>query len=468
MAKSNFKNRTIFTGDNLPILRGFPDNFVDLIYLDPPFNSKHDYAAPIGSKAAGAEFKDTWTLKDVDVAWWGEIADINPSLYKVIDTARETGGRGTMSYLIYMAIRVLEMHRILKETGSLYLHCDSTMSHYLKITLDAIFSHKNHRNEILWKRHTSFHGGSQHKPKQWGRLTDTILYYSKTKQTTVRPFPTLSVEEREAKFNLIDKKGRRYYDDSAHIWRTPNMGERPNLCYKWRGFENPHPAGWRLSKKLLEKEYQKGNFVISNGKLQRRKYESDYVGAPLGNLWTDIEPVFSGKESLGYPTQKPLALLERIIGASSKKGDIVLDPFCGCATACSAAERLSRKWIGIDISPKAVDLLNMRLKREAGLDKFTKGAGILIHRTDIPKRKGQRSPNIKDTLYGIQKGCCNLCKHWFEYHYLEVDHMIPKSKGGLDDDKNLQLLCGHCNKVKGNRTMEEAIVRLKEMGMIKS
>ena len=303
-------------------MRGMSSESVELIYLDPPFNSKHDYAAPIGSKAAGAKFKDTWTLKDVDVAWWGEIADTNLALYKVIDMARNTCGRSTMSYLIYMTIRILEMHRILKETGSLYLHCDSAMSHYLKITLDAIFGHANYRNEILWKRHTSLHGGSQHKPKQWGRLTDTILYYAKTKHTPIVPFATLSDEERITKFNLIDEKGKRYYDDSMHIWRTPNMGARPNLCYKWRGFQNPHPTGWRLSKERLEEEYQKGNIVIlPNGKLQRRKYESDYVGAPRGNLWTYIEPVFAEGEKLDYPTQKPLSLLERIIRASSEKGD---------------------------------------------------------------------------------------------------------------------------------------------------
>ena len=464
---SEIKNRTIFTGDNLEVLRGLKDETINLIYLDPPFNSKHDYAAPIGSRAAGAAFKDTWTLKDVDVAWWGEIADSNPNLYKVLDMAGSTGGKSTMSYLIYMAIRIMEMHRILKATGSMYLHCDSTMSHYLKITIDAIFGQANFRNEILWKRHTSLHGGSQHKPKQWGRLTDTILYYAKTKLTPIIPFVTLDNVERTIKFNLIDEKGRRYYDDSMHIWRSPNMGERPNLCYKWRGFQNPHPTGWRLSKKRLEEEYQKGNIVIlPNGKLQRRKYESDYVGAPLGNLWTDIEPVFAGEEKLDYPTQKPLALLERIIHASSKKGDWILDPFCGCATTCSAAERLDRKWIGIDISPKAVDLLNERMTREAGLDKYVKGAGILIHRTDIPIRAGIRSKNIKHQLFGSQEGRCNLCKHQFEFRNMEIDHVIPTSKGGPNDDTNLQLLCGHCNKIKSDNTMEEARVRIRELGVI--
>ena len=173
-----------------------------------------------------------------------------------------------------------------------------------------------------------------------------------------------------------------------------------------------------------------------------------------------------GNERLGYPTQKPLALLERIIKASSNEGDIVLDPFCGCATACSAAERLDRKWIGIDVSPKAVELLNARLVTEAGLDKYTKGAGILIHRTDIPIRKGNRSKNIKHQLFGIQEGKCNLCTHEIEFRHMEVDHVIPRVKGGPNDDTNLQLLCGHCNRVKGSGTMAEAKVRLKELGII--
>ena len=372
-----------------------------------------------------------------------------------------------MSYLIYMAIRILEMRRLLKEAGSLYLHCDSTMSHYLRIVLDAVFGRNNYRNEIIWRRHTSVHGSFQHAPKQWGRITDTILYYAKSKDTPILPYAVMTNAEREAKFKLVDEHGRRFYDDSAHIWNSPGMGERPNLCYEWRGFKNPHPTGWRLSKKRLEAEYKKGNIVIQpNGKLQRRKYESDFRGTPIGNLWTDIKPVFGGKEKLGYPTQKPLALLERIILASSNKHDVVLDPFCGCATACSAAEKLDRQWVGIDISPKAYDLLKERLVREAGLDKFTKGAGVLVHRTDIPKRKGKRSKDIKHKLFGVQEGQCKLCCHVMEFRHMEVDHIEPIAKGGPDDDGNLQLLCGHCNRVKGKGTMEEARVRLIDLGII--
>lgn len=467
---SGIKNRTIFTGDNLEILRGFPDEFVDLIYLDPPFNSKHNYAAPIGSKAAGAAFKDTWTLQDVDVSWWGEIAETNTALYKALEAAKHTAGKSAMSYLIYMAIRILEMHRILKSTGSIYLHCDPTMSHYLKMVLDAIFKKRNFRNEIIWKRSTG-QKGSQHKPKKLGPEHDVILFYCKNERAWkfVNPKKSLTKEESSQKFNQIDDDGRRWMDDSAHIFCSPGLGARPNLCYSWKGFTNPHPSGWRLSKKRLEEEYQKGNIVVvmKNGKkkIQRRIYEDQYAGTNMGDLWDDVLLTL-GKEDLGYPTQKPLALLERIIQASTRKDDMILDPFCGCATACSAAERLNRKWIGIDISPKAVELMNARMVSEAGIEKWTKGAGVVIQRTDIPIRKGNRSKNIKHQLFGVQEGRCNLCKHEIEFRHMEVDHVIPRAKGGPDDDTNLQLLCGHCNRVKGKGTMAEAKVRLKELRVL--
>lgn len=173
----------------------------------------------------------------------------------------------------------------------------------------------------------------------------------------------------------------------------------------------------------------------------------------------------SGSEDLTYPTQKPLKLLKRIIESSTKPGDVVLDPFCGCATACSAAESLDRQWVGIDISEKAVELLKHRLVREAGLDKYTKGAGNIIHRTDIPRRGGRRSPCIKNILYGKQEGGCSLCGMHFEIRHMDVDHRVPDSKGGPDSDDNLQLLCHHCNITKGTGTMAEARVRLRELGI---
>lgn len=392
----DLKNRTIFTGDNLDIMRGIPDGTFDLIYLDPPFNSKHDYAAPIGSKAAGAAFKDTWTLSDIDTAWFGQIAEKNNELYKVIDVAAsmKKSGASMQSYLIYMSIRILEMHRTLKDTGCLYLHCDPTMSHYLKLVLDSIFGLQNFQNDCIWAYRT---GGVS--KRRWARKHDNILFYSKD----------------ETRYAHNPLKERVYYDKPFFTSKIDEGG----------------------------------------------KYYADVF---IRNVWDDIKPIINtSKERVGYPTQKPVALLERIIEASSRKGDMVFDPFCGCATSCLAAEKLDRQWVGIDISPRAFDLINDRLEQEAGMDKFIKGAGIVIHRTDIPKRKGVRTKQIKHILYGLQKGHCNGCEIHYLFKDLEIDHIVPKIRGGQDDDSNLQLLCGNCNRVKGSRlTMEELRARLQK------
>lgn len=452
---SNIKNRTIFTGDNLEMLRGFPSGMVDLIYLDPPFNSKHNYAAPIGSKAAGAAFKDVWTLRDVDRAWWGQIAESNPALYKVLDMSKHTGGKSAMSYLIYMAVRILEMRRVLKDTGSIYLHCDSTMSHYLKMVLDAVFGSRNFRNEVVWRRNAAHSDG-----KRYGRITDTILFYSKSATYTWNAVYVPYSEEYVSRyFRCRDERG--VY---KHEQLTAESLSGGGYEYEFHG----HHRVWKRppdSMKELERDGRL-HFPKKKGGIPRYKiYLDEAQGVPLQNLWADINKV-SGGEKLYYPTQKPLALLERIIRASSNEGDMILDPFCGCATACSAAERLKRRWVGIDISPKAFELLRYRLVGEAGLDQWVTGAGRLVHRTDIPVRKGRRSADIKHKLFGVQEGGCGLCGHQMSFRHMEVDHVVPKSKGGPDDDSNLQLLCGHCNRVKGDATMEEARVRLVNMGVL--
>lgn len=224
----NITPKTIFTGDNLPILRGMNSESVDLIYLDPPFNSNANYAAPIGSAAAGAEFRDTWTLGDVDIAWLDLIEAKHPALNRVIHAAMTDSDK---SYLIYMSARLLEMRRVLKDTGSIYLHCDPTMSHYLKLVLDAVFGRQNFRNEIVWQRASGRAKGTQHNRKSLGRDVDYILHYSKSNAfvhaSITQPLTELEIKR---KFPLVDENKRRYNTDTP-IFCSPSMGNRPNLCY---------------------------------------------------------------------------------------------------------------------------------------------------------------------------------------------------------------------------------------------
>ena len=400
-------NRAIFTGDNLPIMRGMNSECVDLIYLDPPFNSNHNYAAPIGSRAAGAAFKDTWTLSDVDVAWTDELRKRNPDLYAMIIAVGKVGGKSGMSYLIYMAVRMLEVYRVLKNTGSIYFHCDPTMSHCIKLMMDAIFGNDNFRNEIVW----CYHGPGSPKMRQFNRKTDHIFWYSKGEEWV---------------FNG-DAVRVPYKDPSQSLRRAMSSTE---------SFTEEEVEAYRARGKIPE------------------------------NWWEMRIAARSKREYVGYPTQKPLALLERIIKASSNRGDVVFDPFCGCATTLIAAEKLQREWIGIDISKKALDLVKSRLYDEvqvgALLDK-------LHHRTDLPKRAdlGKLPPphTHKKALYGEQGGDCAGCRNHYEIKDLEIDHIIPKKDGGTDHADNLQLLCGHCNRVKGRRTMEALIADLTKRGV---
>ena len=378
----------LYYGDCLTVMERIPRNSIDLIYLDPPFNSNRNYNAIYKDKIGRPlpvqieAFCDTWELTEERerairhmpmLMRESGIDDATAEFWRLwMNALRKTQPR-LLAYLSYMVERLLKMYPLMKPTASLYFHCDPTASHYIKPLLDAVFGHQSYRNEITWQRIGSTQKGSQHASRSWGTNTDILLYYVKNPKAAKldprRPPSDMSEEEIEAKFKFIDENGERYYDDSAHIWSTPGMGPRPNLCYEWRGFTNPHPSGWRLSKERLQEEYEKGNIVIRpDGRLQRRKYLRDYKGASYGNLWTDI-PMALGKERMGYATQKPLALLERIIRASSNEGDTVLDPFCGCATTLEAAHRLGRNWIGIDIAIHAVKrVAQMRLVERCALE----------------------------------------------------------------------------------------------------
>ena len=453
MTDANFKDKTIWTGDNLDILRGMNSESVDLIYLDPPFNSNQDYAAPVGSSAAGAAFKDTWTLSDLDVAWMGLIADQHPAIYHVLQAAREAHGKGMQSYLTMMAVRLLEMRRLLKETGSIYLHCDDTATHYLKLLMDAIFGAGQFRNSIVWKRF-NFHSDA----KRFGRVSDVLMFYSKTDTYTFnRPRVPFSKAYIDGKFTHRDADGRRFRLDNLN----PPGGRGP--VYEYHGVTK----AWRMTEEKMLALEAEGRIYLDSAIPQLKRYLDELDGQAVHNIWDDIPSINPmAKERVGYPTQKPLALLERIIGASSNPGDMVLDPFCGCATACIAAEKLGRQWAGIDISPKAVDLVNIRLKEFLG-DLFHNR--LVTVRKDVPRRTDIDAPvnyrQNKHVLYGQQEGQCNGCKMDFPFKLFDVDHIVPRSKGGTDHIGNLQLLCGHCNSVKGDRDQAYLLARLKEMGI---
>ena len=339
----------ILIGDNLEILKGIETMSVDLIYLDPPFNTGRNFG----------EYEDNWRNYPL---YKPERADLESFMTVCILTSMEMLG-----YMSFMIPRMIELYRVLKKDGSIYVHCDPTVSHYMKVLMDKLFGHSNFRNEIIWKRATSTQKGSQHGITHWGNNSDTILFYGMSHtygRYKLDPYRQLTEQEIREKFIHTDKDGRIYYDDSSHIWHNPGSEDRPTLCYEWRGFTNRSPAGWRFSKDTLEAEYQKGNIVIlANGKLQRRKYLEDYNGVTHGNIWTDINPP-SNSERTGYPTQKPKALLERIITASSAEGDVVLDPFSGSGTTAVVAEHLEREWIAIDVNPNAEQHLSDRLSQQ--------------------------------------------------------------------------------------------------------
>ena len=364
------KSNMLYYGDNLDILREYiADESIDLIYLDPPFNSNRSYNV-LFKQEGGAEseaqvqaFDDTWHWNLRAETTYDELVTRSrPEISTMISAMRQfIGDNQMMAYLVMMAIRLVELHRVLKSTGSLYLHCDPTANHYLKIVLDTVFGAENFVNDISWLRtvpKSDFRQGA----KNWPRVHDCLLYYQKNFSRAGvfhQPFGGYDEKYVDKSYPYIEEgTGRRY---GLHSLTAPGGGSRGHPQYELMGLTRY----WRYSREKMEQLRAEGRIAQpSPGAVPRyKRYLDEVNGIAIGDVWEDVPPINSqAAERLGYPTQKPVALLERIIAASSNPGDIVLDPFCGCGTTIAAAQKLGRTWIGIDITHLAIALQKYRLK----------------------------------------------------------------------------------------------------------
>lgn len=359
----------LYYGDNLDILPGLADASVDLVYLDPPFNSNRNYNVIFArhpgdghegdASAQIKAFGDTWHWTHATDAQYQRYVNAGELPFQVGEAleafGKLLGENDAMAYLVNMAPRLVEIHRVLKPTGSLYLHCDPTMSHYLKIMLDAVFGAAQFQNEVSWQR-----AGAKNDSVRYGRCHDVILFYTAGKKFTWNPqYTPLGQRSIDKNYTHVEAEtGRRYT-------RGDLTAAKPggDVDFEWHGVRPYRGRHWAYSRENLDQMYAEGRIEFrSTGMPRLKRYLDEDQGVPLHDVWIDIRLTSADKERLGYPTQKPLALLERIIASSSNEGDVVLDPFCGCGTTVDAAQRLGRHWIGIDITFIAVDLIEKRLQ----------------------------------------------------------------------------------------------------------
>lgn len=363
---AEFAPNTLYYGDNLHVLRDFPSECVDLVYLDPPFNSARSYnvlfkeAKGVESEAQIEAFGDTWQWSLQVQRTFDEVASRGDDVGKLLEAfVTALGHNDVTAYLTMMAPRLVELRRVLKPTGSIYLHCDPTASHYLKVLMDAVFDVRNFRNEIIWKR-TSAHSDARQGGYRLGRIHDVLLFYGRDTRTTWNvQFQPYTDRHVDSKYTQTEPGTGRKFTTSDLTANKPGG----DTSYDFHGVRPPPGRYWAYSKANMEAFESEGRIVFtSNGFPRYKRYLDEMAGVPLQDIWDDIPPINSqARERLGYPTQKPEALLERIISASSNPGDVVLDPFCGCGTATVAAHRLGRQWIGIDVTWLAVDLMRRRL-----------------------------------------------------------------------------------------------------------
>jgi len=433
----------LYYGDNLDVLRThIKDETIDLIYLDPPFNSKTDYNILFKehsgelSESQIRAFKDSWKWDKKAQETYEYLLDtshvpanVSKSMNSIVDFI---GKNDLSAYLVMMAVRLIELRRVLKSTGSIYLHCDPTASHYLKVIMDTIFSPENFRNEIIWKR-TSAHND----PGRYGRIHDVLLFYTKTDQFTFNTVYSEYDEEYLSKFyRYVDEKGRRYRLDNL---ANPHPG---GYIYDYKGYKPP-ANGWRMPVETMKELDEQGRIYFpkdKNKRLSLKRYLDEMKGVPLQDIIDDIPPIGPhSKEKLGYPTQKPLALLERIIETSSNKGDTVLDPFCGCGTAIHAAQKLERNWIGIDITHLAINLIKNRL-----FDAFRIVPEIVGEPKDL---EGARQLALQDR-YQFQ---------WWALSLIEARPFNDEKKKGADRGIDGIIY----NPVKGSEKVYKGIVQVK-------
>ncbi|MYH66551.1 MAG: hypothetical protein F4136_13085 [Chloroflexi bacterium] len=456
MAEPNFKNRTLYHGDNLEFLRGMNSETVHLIATDPPFNKNRDFHATPDSLASGARFKDRWSWdKDVHEEWTDSIQDDWPAVWEVIGTARATYGDDMGAFLCWLGVRLLEMQRVLREDGSIYLHIDHTAHAYVKCVMDAIFGAKNFRNEIVW-----CYRGMPSKAKRWQQKHDIILFYTKSDSFT---FHVLRGEPTAGSMRTFESGRKRGYN--------ANNSKRMVTVFDWDKYRQ----------------------AVRDGKIPADLQPVEFKGGrpPLRDWWDDIK-ILGGpknKERYGFPTQKPLALYRRIITASSNEGDFVLDPFCGCATTPVAAEQLNRRWVGMDIWDGANEAVTTRL-RDEWLLTTEEAAGMMFphivhYETETPSRtdddevaspllrlKIQRAiepwekishrgmMNILVEAQGTIAGViCAGCGRVLEREFMQLDHITPKSDRGANHILNRILLCGPCNRRKRDNLTLRGLLR---------
>lgn len=459
----NWKNRTLFHGDNLKFLRAMNSESVALIATDPPFNKGRDFHATPDSLAAGAKFQDRWSWeRDVHEEWVDQITDDLPRLMEAIESARYAHSDGMGAFMCFMAVRLLEMRRVLKPTGSIYIHFDSTAVHYLKACMDAIFGYRHFVNEIVWQKIRS----SKAQKAGFGEVHDSILLYRKTRDAVSNKLYTPLPPERIARHygKTEPETGRRYglYDfTQAGAGSPKRFGDRI--------IAPPEGKHWIWDQGRIDRAMEEGRLVFTSETMLRvKRYLDESRGNPMEDIWVDIPPVNAvAKDRTGYPTQKPTALYERMIKASSNAGDIVLDPFAGCATTLVAADKLGREWIGIDIWDRAHEIVVERLQHEVGLfgevhyskeppdrtDGGEEAAPFLRVKERIKEPEGRKMSRAEMyefllTQYGP---VCQGCDRTFDDpRYLELDHNTPRSDGGLNHISNRILLCGPCNKLKSN------------------